>query len=97
MQSLFHKRRGVYFTVTEIEIFMHAFQIFEGLNILKLVPKIHKFDTFVLGAAGWGGGGGGGGEADSQTCCGYFLLDRKLQHFVPFKLINSCLENQVYE
>ena len=84
MQSLFHKRRGVYFTVTEIEIFMHAFEIFEGLNILKLVPKIHKFDTFVLGAAG--GGGRGGGEADSQTCCRYFL---------PFKLINSCLENQV--
>ena len=36
---------------------MHAFEIFGRLNILKLVSKIHKLNTFVLGAAGGGGGG----------------------------------------
>ena len=72
---------------------MHTFEIFGRLNILKLVSKIHKLDTFVVEAAGVGGGRWW--EADSQTCCRYLLLDRKLQHFVLFKFINSCLENQI--
>ena len=38
---------------------MHTFEIFGRLNILKLVSKIHKLDTFVVEAAGVGGGGGG--------------------------------------